>query len=131
MAKASKKARIEEAGRAPDPKADPTRRSAMSKLEPSQSFLAAAALSFEAGDEPATRAFAREVLAGRAGAAEARTAETLAPLFSTPEHQVGATPTDVARELILRTSPPLKAYGFVVLALGVFGLLLTLALTRT
>lgn len=98
--------------------------------KPAPSYLAAAFRAFQNGDEVSTRRFAQAVLKGASTPNEAATAKTLAVMLSTSARPVKDLPEDVAAELVLRTRVPVAPFGFALLCVTLFILLLTLAVTR-
>jgi hypothetical protein len=85
---------------------------------------------FEAGDVVAARQLANAVLAGKVGPDDLQAATDLSRLMSSAELAVPETIEGVARALVERTRPVPKSYLFAALSLGVFALLVTLAVTR-
>lgn len=100
--------------------------------EQSRSYLESAFRAFESGDMVRTRRLLDEAAPHLGDATEEASARQVArKLFPVGHPPRAYTPQDVASELRSRTNVPLPSYGFAVLALGVFLLMLWLSLSRS
>jgi hypothetical protein len=94
------------------------------------SRLSEAYAAFERGNAVEARTLARQVLWSEPVPADVLAAKDLASVFSVPDAEVASTPDAVARELILRTKVPGRAFLFAGLAAFVYVLLVVLATVR-
>lgn len=86
---------------------------------------------FEAGDMVEARRLAGAALAGQVAPDDLEVATQLSrEMAGTPGLVVDESIASVARAIIERTKPVPRSYLFALLALGVFGLLVILAVTR-
>jgi hypothetical protein len=97
-----------------------------------ESYLEKAFRAFESGDMVRTRRLLDEATPHLGDAALEASARQLArKLFPVVASPRAYTPREVASELRSRTNVPLSSYGFALFALGVFLLMLWLALSRS
>ena len=90
------------------------------------SVLEQAWLSYQAGDMVTARLGAHELLTGKATPRDETFAQKLAPELFGKKDAPQDVPT-VAKELERRTNPPINAYWFAALAVGVFIVLLLIS----
>jgi hypothetical protein len=126
MAKVKKDKQEAKTGSAPNGQVGATSK----RPENERSVLRLAWERFEAGDVVGARQLANAVLGGKVGPDDLQAATDLSRQMSSAELAVPETIEGVARALVERTRPVPKSYLFAALSLGVFALLVTLAVTR-